>query len=305
VRSPSASVGLICSFPVVWAGLVAGPTFHLVQFADSHSDRALAVIFVGVVSFEFIRFALSIAQPVDETRVRQKSRIAPLGRRLSEVLVALAGVSATQLALALLGIRFGHNPSQAVLVLTVAATPLVNQVTLAIMSRLARRSCTIGFFRSFYLSDAEEIRIRQALSGYGRVQLIGRDLLWDDRWSFLGYDSQAIADSNDARKTSEERWRDDASRIIRSSDVVVIDVSAVSEQVRWEIAQSQSILPPSRVLFVTSSRSIDMGDRESFSIGASDRELSDVELGSLLRPLRREGGNVTFRLQLFLWMLER
>jgi hypothetical protein len=71
------------------------------------------------------------------------------------------------------------------------------------------------------------------------------------------------------RMTSD--WRPDVERLIEEADAAIIDVSALSEHVQWEIDTALEHLPIQRVIFVATNS--DFEHLKAFAATKPEREL--------------------------------
>jgi hypothetical protein len=303
MRIPSAVIGLLASFPIVWSFLLAVPTSMAVQVISTHSDRAFAVTVATVALIEGLHLAFRITLPKSPATLAAPSRTFSRLKRLAELMVVASGACVGAAAMDFLYSSGGHWDSP--FLLTFFATVAFNRVTLAVMSAVARRACAIGFFRSFQLSDEDDMDIRRMLAGYGQVQCLDRTLFWGDNWSFLGYETNTVLAPQDVVNAPDPQWRSAAATILTTSDIIVVDVSTVSPHLAWEIEQARESLPASRILFVVGKDPAphDQATVSWASLVSEDVSRGDEAPGSVFRPLLRQGGNVQFRLHLFLWML--
>ena len=71
-------------------------------------------------------------------------------------------------------------------------------------------------------------------------------------WLELG---EILSDGLTAPKFADDEWKDGVQKLLRTSDLAVIDVTGGSNNVEWELGKARASLPPDRVILLRESDS--------------------------------------------------
>jgi len=112
--------------------------------------------------------------------------------------------------------------------------------------------CRIGLFRPFREDSSALARnaLLPILEGYGTVEVVGDPTF--DRAAADGVYRVEYGEGapGQPHRFANEEWQERVRAIIEASDVAVLDISAVSPGIVWEVAQCYRALPDYRVMLV-------------------------------------------------------
>ena len=139
---------------------------------------------------------------------------------------------------------------------TAGPTPVYSE-----LSKQADYRCTIAYFRPFTAKHARDARnlVVPLLDGYGRVihvndltfESVDQDYLHGQEYSdVLG----KFRMRTQARNFDDANWQVGVQKILSKVDIAVVDISNLSPNVLWELANCYAQLPQNRVLGIVRSR---------------------------------------------------
>jgi hypothetical protein len=153
--------------------------------------------------------------------------------------------------------------------------------------------CRIGLFRPFhsdYSAQAKNLLL-PLLRGYGPVFFVEDESFTESGFTGLwSKDYQALPGIVGGHRYTDEEWQKQVQAQLDDVDVAVVDISAPSANVVWEIKQCYDRLPSHRILFVASANVLPTG----LPTDAQDQSFQAAiwaHLEPILRGLKELGAN--------------